>query len=96
MVDITDDDVLKLAKLSKLKVDPAKISQFKNDLQSILGYIEQLSEVDVTGLKPTNQVTGLKNVMREDEVYEVVSPADLLKVVPALEANQIKVHRVLE
>jgi aspartyl-tRNA(Asn)/glutamyl-tRNA(Gln) amidotransferase subunit C len=55
-----------------------------------------LNTVDVTGLEPTYQVTGLKNVMRADEIkpYQA-KPKDLLKNAPTVQDNQFKVRRVL-
>jgi len=52
--------------------------------------------VDVAGLEPTNQVTGLTNVMRKDEVKHYgYEPADLLKNVPAVQNNHLKVKRMI-
>ena len=96
MSKLSRDDVLKLAKLSKLELTEVEIERFRTELSSILDYVEQLNKADVTGLKPTYQVSGLKNVMRDDEVIDYgYKPADLLKNAPALEKNQFKVKKVL-
>jgi aspartyl/glutamyl-tRNA(Asn/Gln) amidotransferase C subunit len=63
-----------------------------------LQYVEQLQAVNVDGLQPTNQVTGLTNVMRADEVVDYgYKPEDLLLNVPdgRVEGDQIKVKRML-
>jgi aspartyl/glutamyl-tRNA(Asn/Gln) amidotransferase C subunit len=58
--------------------------------------VEQLSSVDVKGLQPTNQVSGLTDVMREDEIKDYgYDPLDLLKNVPEVENNQIKAKRMV-
>lgn len=93
---ITKDDVFKLAQLSKLTLSDEQLEKFRSELESLLVYIDQLQAVDTHGLKPTNQVTGLTNVMRQDLIKPGVSQKDLLKNVPATEQNLIKVHRVLE
>lgn len=96
MSKLTRDTVLKLAQLSRLKLTDEEIERFRVELSSILDYVEMLDKVDVKGLKPTYQVTGLKNVMRSDEVKDYqAKPADLLKGAPAVEKNQYKVRRVL-
>ncbi|OGL31090.1 hypothetical protein A3F37_04435 [Candidatus Saccharibacteria bacterium RIFCSPHIGHO2_12_FULL_41_12] len=96
MSKISKDDVLRLAKLSNIYIDDSQIDAFAKDLAEILGYVEMLGEVDVSGLAPTEQVTGLKNVMRPDKVIDYgPSPKELLKNAPAQEKNQIKVKRVL-
>ena len=96
MSKLTRDAVLKLAQLSRLKLTDKEIERFRVELSSILDYVEMLDKVDVRGLEPTYQVTGLKNVMRSDEVKNYqAKPDDLLKSAPAVEKNQYKVKRVL-
>lgn len=96
MAKLTVNDVLKLARLSKIQLDEQELLEFTGELTSILNYAEQLSKVDVSGLAPTAQVTGLVNVMRPDELIDYgVTSAELLSNAPDKEANQIKVKRVL-
>lgn len=96
MAKLSRDDVLKLARLSRLRLSEKEITQFQTEISAILGYVEQLSSVDTTGLEPTSQVTGLTNVMRQDEVIDYgTSAEDLLKNAPDTEKNQFKVKRVL-
>jgi aspartyl-tRNA(Asn)/glutamyl-tRNA(Gln) amidotransferase subunit C len=92
---ISKDDVLKLARLSKITLDETQLDKFAKELEELLGYIDQLQSVDTEGLEPTNQVTGLTSVMREDEIKPGVSQNELLKNAPAVENNLIKVRRVL-
>lgn len=96
MSKLSRDDVLKLASLAKISIDDEEIDKFAEELSVILGYVEQLSAVDVTGLQPTNQVTGLTNVTRPDVVVNYgYEPRDLLKNVPFNQENQIKVKRMI-
>lgn len=96
MAKLTRDDVLKLARLARINLDDNEVDEFSEELSSILQYVEQLSGVDVHDLKPTNQVTGLTNVMRDDEVIDYgYAPEDLLKNVPHVQDNQIKVKRMI-
>ena len=96
MAKLTRDDVLKLAQLARLDLSDAEVEEFRTELSEILQYVEQLQDIDVKGLKPTNQVTGLTNVTREDEVKDYgYETADLLENVPAVKANLIKVKRML-
>lgn len=91
------DQVLKLAHLSRLKLTEDEIERFRRELSEILSYVEMLDKADTKNLSPTYQVTGLKNVMRDDEVVEYqAKPKDLLAQAPATEKNQFKVKRVLE
>lgn len=96
MAKLTRDDVLKLAKLAKLELADEEANRLVVELAEILGYVEQLDKVDVAGLEPTAQVGGLSSVTRPDEAKDYgYKPADLLKQVPTVENNQIKVKRML-
>lgn len=96
MADLSRDDVLKLARLARLDLTDDEIEQFSKELTEILHYVEQLQTVDVSGLRPTNQVTGLTNVMREDEVVDYgYAPKELLKNVPDVKDDHLKVRRMI-
>ena len=96
MTDITKNDVQHLAQLSSLQLSDDEINALQGDLSSIVGYIEQLSELDTTGVAPTYQVTGLTNVWREDVVDDgEISREQLLALAPAHTETQIKVPKVL-
>lgn len=96
MAKLTRDEVLKLALLARLRLSDAEVDKFTTEIEAILGYVEQLQTVDLEGLEPTYQVTGLTNVMRPDDIVEYgTSPKELLKNAPATENGQIKVKRML-
>lgn len=93
---LSREDVLKLARLAKLELTDEEVEKFTGEIGEILAYVEQLQKVDVDDLEPTYQVTGLKNVTRPDEAKDYgVTPKELLKNVPAVENNQIKVQKIL-
>jgi len=95
MAKLTREDVLKLARLSRLHLTDEEVEKFQKEIEAILGYVEQLQNVDLS-LEPTYQVTGLTNVTRPDEVIDYgASPGDLLKNAPATEDGHIKVKRML-
>lgn len=97
MAKLTREDVLKLAWLARLELTDEEVEKYSVELTEILQYVEQLQSVDVEGLDPTNQVTGLTNVMRTDEVknYAGYTPEDLQKNLPDQKNNQIKVKRMI-
>ncbi len=87
---------MKLARLARLDLTEDEVEKFRLELSEILQYVEQLQAVDVSGLTPTNQVTGLTNVMRDDEVRDYgYAPEDLRKNVPEMQDGQIKVSRMI-
>ncbi len=96
MAKLTRDDVIHLATLAKLALSDEEIDRFVPELSKILDYVEQLQAVDLAGLEPTSQVTGLLNVERLDEIKNYgYDPKTLLANVPEVEDDQIKVRRVL-
>jgi aspartyl-tRNA(Asn)/glutamyl-tRNA(Gln) amidotransferase subunit C len=96
MAKLTREDVLKLAHLARLEIEESEIDRYQTELNEILKYVEQLQNVPVADLPPTDQVTGLTNVTRADELIDYgYKPADLLKNVPDVVDNQIKVKRFL-
>lgn len=96
MSTITTDDVRHLAQLSNLQISDEETENLRVDLENILGYIEQLSELDTTGVEPTYQVTALENVWRDDEVEDSgVTREKLLNLAPEQAGNSVKVPKVL-
>ena len=96
MADLSRDDILKLAALARLDLSEAEVAEYSRELTAILQYVEQLQNVNVDGLVPTNQVTGLTNVSREDEIVEYgYKTEDLLKNVPDVDNDLIKVKRMI-
>ncbi len=96
MAKLSREDVLKLAKLSRLKLTEDEITRFQTELSEILVYVQQLEAADTQGLEPTYQVTGLKNVMRKDELIDYQAKPDvLLAQAPAKQDRHFKVKRVL-
>lgn len=96
MTELTRDDVLKLARLARLDITEEEIEAYRKELSAILEYVAQLDNVDVTGLEPTTQVTGLRNVMRDDQVKDYgVSHEELLRLAPKSQDGHIKVNRMI-
>jgi aspartyl-tRNA(Asn)/glutamyl-tRNA(Gln) amidotransferase subunit C len=96
MTQITRDEVQKLASLSSLQLADDEIESLQADIGAILDYVQQLDELDTNGISPAYQVTGLKNVMRDDIVDAgEVGRDQLLALAPDILSNQIKVPKVL-
>lgn len=96
MSTITTDDVRHLAQLSNLQLSDEEIANLQVDLGNILTYIDQLGQLDTTGVEPTYQVTGLENVWRDDVVQkENVTREDLLALAPDAAGHSVKVPKVL-
>jgi len=96
MTQISRDDAVHLAQLSSLQLTPEEIEALQADLSNILGYVQQLGELDTYGVEPTYQVTDRENVWRDDAVIEDrVTREELLSLAPEAAEYQVKVPKVL-
>lgn len=95
---LSKQEIQHVAKLARLDLTEEEIKKYGEQLSAVLSYIDQLSEVDTTGVEPTAQVTGLENVWREDAVepWNEAQVKKALALAPELEDEQIKVKRILE
>jgi len=96
MSKITMDEVRRLAALAKVGLEEAEVARIATELQQIVGFVEQLGDVDTTGVPPTDQVTGLVDVWRPDEVRSELSRDELLANAPEQQDGFFKVKRVLD
>jgi aspartyl-tRNA(Asn)/glutamyl-tRNA(Gln) amidotransferase subunit C len=87
MSKLTKSEVLHVAKLAKIDLTDAEIEKYSPQLSKVIEFVGNLKEVDVKGVMPTAQVTGLENVLRSDEV----NPANSLSQDDALSGTD-KIH----
>ena len=97
MSEISKQDIEHLAKLSNLKLEDAEVENLQEDLINIIGYIEQLSELNTENIEPTYQVSDNQNIWRKDEInnYNVKRDKLLDLAGDNVVDNQIKVPKVL-
>ena len=83
--------------MARLRLTPSEDEKFSAQLDSVFKYMEILNEVDTSQVEPTSQVTGLTNVMREDEVEgDFCTKDELLGQSPLpVDRGQIRVKKVL-
>ena len=93
---ISVDQVRYVAELARLELDPGEEARLTGQLNAILEYMSQLSEVDTEGVEPTSHVLPLTNVMRDDDVHECLSNAEALANAPAADQGHFSVPKILE
>ena len=93
---ITENQVRQVAKLSRLALDDEQITQFTEQMGSILGYIEKLNELDVESVPPLAHCLPIHNVFRQDEIKPSLDPADALANAPQTHENYFKVPKILD
>ena len=92
---LTKEDVLKIAKLSKLEFQEDEIEKFQTDLNKILEHMEILNNVDTTGVEPLFNVLDLMDRLRKDEVQCVDIKKELLKNAPNKDDDFIIVPKIV-
>lgn len=88
--------VRRIAHLARIAVSDAEVPHLQGELNAMLAFVEQLSEVNVEGVEPMTSVTPMKMKMRSDVVNDGASIDDILKNAPAAEDNYFLVPKVVE
>ena len=88
-------EVQRVAKLARIGLSDEEAARMAVELGQIVAFVEQLQAVNVDGVEPTDQVTGLVDVWREDVVKPSLSRAELLANAPEQKDGYIVVKRVL-
>lgn len=93
---VTIPEVEKIAQLAKLKFSDEEKVKLQKDMNQVLGYIEQLNELDLTDVEPLENINETENVMREDEAKPWLTTEEALKNAPAKTQKFFKVPKVIE
>ena len=84
-----------LAQLSRLNVAPEKMDKLVQDMQDLVGFVEQLNALDTTGIKPLMHMGQAYNVLRQDEIKGSITNQEALFNAPDAGAPYFKVPKVI-
>jgi len=88
--------VRRIAHLARIAVAEDEVEHLRGELNAILAFVEQLSEVDVTGVEPMTSVTPMTMKKRPDEVTDGDIADDIVRNAPAREDHFFVVPKVVE
>jgi aspartyl-tRNA(Asn)/glutamyl-tRNA(Gln) amidotransferase subunit C len=88
--------VKRVAHLARIAVSEEDAGRMAGELNTILGFVEQLNEVDVAGVEPMTSVTPMAMKKRQDSVTDGAKAADIVANAPATEENFFLVPKVVE
>ena len=88
-------DVKHVAQLANLTLSDAELKKFEKQLDETLAYISNLNEIDTKNVEPTNQVTGLENVTREDVAKPSLSQEEALSSTKSKHNGMFEVDAIL-
>ncbi|WP_102107847.1 Asp-tRNA(Asn)/Glu-tRNA(Gln) amidotransferase subunit GatC [Oceaniglobus roseus] len=93
---IDTETAARVAKLARIKVEPADLPALASEFNTILGFIEQLNEVDVEGVEPMTGVTPMRLKRREDVVTDGNQQKAVLANAPDAREGFFAVPKVVE
>lgn len=90
------DTVKRVARLARIAVTEDEAGRMTGELNTILGFVEQLGEVDVTGVEPMTSVIPMEMKKRQDIVTDGGKAADIVANAPSTDENFFLVPKVVE
>jgi len=93
---VDKETVKRVARLARIAVSEDEVEKLRGDLNTILGFVEQLNEVDVTGVEPMTAVVAMKMKMRPDVVTEGVAADAVTANAPTRQEHFFVVPKVVE
>ena len=93
---VDKDTVKRVAKLARINVSDTEAEGLKGELNTILGFVEQLNEVDIEGVEPMVSVTPMVMKKRDDEVTDGEKAGDIVANAPLTEDHYFLVPTVVE
>jgi aspartyl-tRNA(Asn)/glutamyl-tRNA(Gln) amidotransferase subunit C len=93
---LSTSDVEYVAKLARLEITEAEKQKFTAQLNDILLYIDQLNELDTTGVAPMTHAIAVTNAFREDRVVESLGTQKALANAPDARGEFFRVPKVIE
>jgi aspartyl-tRNA(Asn)/glutamyl-tRNA(Gln) amidotransferase subunit C len=93
---ITRETVLHVAELARLEFQENELDKFREQLENILGYIDNLNKLDTSGVEPTYHVLEISTPLRKDIVEPWLSVDQALENSPGREHDFFAVPKVIE
>ena len=93
---IDENTAAKVAKLARIEVESQDLKALAEEFNDILGFIEQLNEVDVEGIEPMTSVTPQKLIRRSDDITDGNKQTSVLKNAPISREGFYAVPKVVE
>lgn len=95
-MDITRQEVEKVAKLARLALTEAETTAFSQQLNQIVAYVQKLQTYPTEGVEPTSTVLGQTNVFRPDQAQPSLSHDQALGNAPDAEAYCFRVPKIIQ
>jgi aspartyl-tRNA(Asn)/glutamyl-tRNA(Gln) amidotransferase subunit C len=85
-----------VAHLARIELKAEELDKLSRQLHDILGFIDKLSVLDVTQVKPASHILPISNVLRDDQPHACLSPQMALDNAPSKKDNFFSVPKIIE
>lgn len=93
---VSEKDVRYVAGLARLRLSDEEVKTLAGDMNDILGYMDQLNELDTENVEPLEHVIDMDSRLRKDEARAPLSHDDALKNAPDADSDYFRVPKVIE
>lgn len=93
---INEKDVKKVAELARIKLTAAEEKDLARDLENIVGYIDKLKEVNVSGVSETSHVFHTNDFRADEPPKKIFNSSQLLDAAPEKERGFVKAKKILD
>lgn len=93
---ISREEVEKLAHLSRLQPDEPALQRLQEDMNKMLVFVEKINELNLDGVEPLSYMSDEVNVLRADEVNQVITHEEALKNAPDKDTDYFRVPKVMK
>jgi aspartyl-tRNA(Asn)/glutamyl-tRNA(Gln) amidotransferase subunit C len=88
--------VKRIGRLARIRIEDGEVAAYQEELNAILGFVEQLAEVNVDGVEPMTSVTPMQLRRRDDVISDGGYPEKIVSNAPLSEDNFFMVPKVIE
>jgi aspartyl-tRNA(Asn)/glutamyl-tRNA(Gln) amidotransferase subunit C len=92
---LSESDVRKVAALCRLSLTDEEVHAFRDRLGTVIGYVERLAELDLTGVDPLTHVGDLANRLRDDDPGPALPNEALMRMAPDPLPPFIRIPKVI-
>ena len=93
---IDKETIKHVAHLARIELQPNELEKLSGELQAIIGFIDQLSSLNIDQVKPASHILPISNVLRDDLPHLSLSSDQALKNAPSKKGNFFSVPKIIE
>jgi aspartyl-tRNA(Asn)/glutamyl-tRNA(Gln) amidotransferase subunit C len=93
---LTTEEVAHIAELARLQLTVSEIEKFREQLSTVIDYVDRIGELELTKVIPTYSVLTMPSALRSDDVHDSLTREELLRNAAKTEAGLYQVPAILD